>query len=187
MSVLSGEPWEQARPYPSISSPGRRRPRAFVAETFELKRNGKSVHLVTFSSSHRNGPRHVACHVALVVEDALVRKVSPGWSAGGLLTGPSACNTNTWSTNVYRGTYKVEVSGQYYAGSSSGSNIPATLHVPAFRRGAGPSARSPPPSARDRSWRRFLAFTTTTARLLERVAPLGDLGMSRGDRDRFDG
>jgi hypothetical protein len=67
-------------------------PRGFVpnAPFSKLKRKaGKSVHLVEFSSSHRNVAEDVACYVALVVEDARVRKVSPGWRAGGALNGPS--------------------------------------------------------------------------------------------------
>ncbi len=51
-------------------------------------------------------------------------------TAGYSFLTPIACNTNTWSiANVYPGTYKVEVSGQYYSGYSSGSNIPATAFI----------------------------------------------------------
>ncbi|BDG02497.1 hypothetical protein [Anaeromyxobacter oryzae] len=53
-----------------------------------VRRRGKNVHRVGFSSSQRNTEGHVACSVSLGFEDAAVRAQSPGWAAGGFLDGP---------------------------------------------------------------------------------------------------
>lgn len=50
-----------------------------------VRRRGRVVEAVELSSSHRNTPDDVTCHVALIVQDPAVRARQPHWRAGGLL------------------------------------------------------------------------------------------------------
>ena len=54
-----------------------------------VRKHGKNVHRIDFSSSHYDTPGYAVAWPALWFQDAATRKLVKGWRAGGSLTGAS--------------------------------------------------------------------------------------------------